>query len=74
MSTSHNNPEKLKTTKKYEHAPSGYSMFTYCSFDAAENKLDCCRDKDCMKRFCKDFKNMQQKSLTIKKGNDNINL
>ena len=67
MSTSHNRPEKSSTTKEYEHTPSGHSLFTQCSFDATKNKLDCHRDKDCMEKFCKDLKNMQQKWLTMKK-------
>ena len=36
ISTSHNNLEKSSTTKKYELKPSGYSMFTQCSFDATK--------------------------------------
>ena len=31
-------------------------MFTHCSFDAAKNKLDCYRGKDCIERFWKDLK------------------
>ena len=33
MSTCHNNPEKSSTTKISKHTPSGYSLFTHCSFD-----------------------------------------
>ena len=40
MSTCYNNPEKSSTTKINKHPPSGYSLFTYCSFDIAENKLE----------------------------------
>ena len=29
--------------KKNKHMPSGYSLFTNCSFDATKNKLDCYR-------------------------------
>ena len=36
-----NNPEKSYTDKKTKHTPSGYSLFTNCSFDSAKNKLDC---------------------------------
>ena len=43
-----NNPEKSYTEKKTKHATSGYLLFTNYSFDAAKNKLDCYRDKDCM--------------------------
>ena len=39
-----------------EHAPSSYSIFTLCSFDATKNKLDFYRSKDYMNRFCKDLK------------------
>ena len=45
---SHNNPEKSSTTKINEHAPSGYSLVTHCSFYATKIKLDCYRAKDCM--------------------------
>ena len=45
MSTCHNNPEKSSTTKINKHTPSGYSLFTHCSFDTAENKLDYYREK-----------------------------
>ena len=41
--------------KKNKHAPSGYSLFTNCSFDSAKKKLDCHKGKDCMERFCKDI-------------------
>ena len=56
MSTCHNNPEKLSTTKINKHTPSGYSLFTHCSFGATKNKLDSYRGKGCMENFCKDLK------------------
>ena len=56
IDTCHNNPEKSSATKINKHAPSGYSLFTRCSSDATKNKVDCCRGKDCMKRFFKDLK------------------
>ena len=40
MSTCNNNPEKTSTNKINKHTPSGYSLFTNCSFDAMKNKLD----------------------------------
>ena len=43
--TSHNNPEKSSTTKINKHTPSGYSLFTQCSFDTTKNKLDYFRGK-----------------------------
>ena len=36
--------------------PSGYSVFTNCSFDSTKIKLDCYRGKDCMEKFCKDLR------------------
>ena len=56
MSTCINNPDESSTTKINKHTPSGYSIFTCCSFDESRNKLNYYRDKDCMKRFCKDLK------------------
>ena len=37
METCYNNPEKSSTTKINKHTPSGYSLFTHCSFNKAEN-------------------------------------
>ena len=56
MNTCYNNPEKASTTKINKHAPSGYSLFTHCSFDTTKNKLDYYRAKNCMKNFCLDLK------------------
>ena len=67
MSTCHNNPAKSSITKRNKHSPSGYSLFTYCSFGFTKNKLDCYKSKDCMERFCKDFKDTQQKQSVMKK-------
>ena len=35
-----NNPEKSYTEKKARHEPSGLAMFTRCSFDKKEKKLN----------------------------------
>ena len=56
MSTCQNNPNESSTTEVNKHVPSGYSLFTHCSFDKTKNKLDYYRGKDCMKKFCKRFK------------------
>ena len=45
------NPRESSITEINKHAPSGYSLFTHCSFDKSKNKLDHYRGKDCMKRF-----------------------
>ena len=67
MSTCHNNPEKLSTTKINVHTPSGYSMFTHCLFDLTKNKLDCYRGKDCMQRFYKDLEKHATKTINYEK-------
>ena len=56
MSTCHNNPEKLSTTKINKHTASGYLIFTHCTFDTTKNKVDCYRGKDCMEKLCNDLK------------------
>ena len=35
-----NNLEKSCTEKKARHEPSGWSLYTRCSFDKKENKLN----------------------------------
>ena len=56
MSTFQNNRNESSTTEINKHVPSGYSLFTYCSFDKTKNKLNHSGGKDCMKKFCKDLK------------------
>ena len=56
MSTCINNPNESSTTKMNKHTPSGYSIFTHCSFDKSKNKLNYYRGKDCMKKFSKDLR------------------
>ena len=56
INTCHNNPGKSSTIKINKHAPSGYSFFTHCSFDATKNKLGFYRNKDCIKSMCKDLR------------------
>ena len=38
MNTCDNNPENLSTTKINKHIPSGYSLFTHCSFDTTKKQ------------------------------------
>ena len=47
--------------------PSGYSVFTSCSFDPRKNKLDCHKGEDCMKRFCKELREHAMKIMNYKK-------
>ena len=67
MSTCQNNPRESSTTKINKHAPSGYSLFTHCSFDKSKNKLDHYRGKDCMKTFCKDLRTHATKIINYGK-------
>ena len=67
MSTCYNNPRESSTTEINKHTPSGYSLFTHCSFDKTKNKLDYYRGKDCMKKFCKDLREHTTKIINYKK-------
>ena len=67
IDTCQNNPELSSTTKINQHVPSGYSIYTNCSFDKANNKLSYYRGEDCMKRFCKDLKDHATKIIDFKK-------
>ena len=67
MNACHNNSEKSSTTKINKHTPSGYSLFTQCSFDTTKNKLDYYRGKNCMKNFCLDLKEHATKIVNYKK-------
>ena len=67
MSTCYNNPEESSTTKINKHIPSGYSIFTHCSFDKSKNKLNYYRSEDCMKRFCKDLREHATKIIDCEK-------
>ena len=46
VQSTQNNPEKSYTEKKARHKPSSWAMFTRCSFDKKENKLNYYRGKD----------------------------
>ena len=67
MSTCQNNPNKSSTTKINKHTPSGYSIFTSCSFDESKNKINYYRGDDCMKNFCKDLREHAMKIINYEK-------
>ena len=69
IDTCYNNPDLSSTTKINQHIPSGYSIYTNCSFDKSNNKLSYYRGEDCMKRFCKDLKDHATKIIDFKKKN-----
>ena len=67
ISTCINNPNESSTTKINKHTPSGYSIFTHCSFDESRNKLNYYRGDDCMKKFCKDLRTHATKIINYEK-------
>ena len=64
LNTCHINPEKSSTTKINKHTPSGYSLFTQCSFDTTKNYY---RGKNCMKNFCLDLREHATKIINYEK-------
>ena len=67
MSTCYNNPKESSTTKINKHTPSGYSIFTHCSFDKSKSKLNYYRGEDCMTKFCKDVREHATKIISYEK-------
>ena len=67
ISTCYNNPEELSKTEINKHTPSGYSLFTHCSFDETKNKLDYYRGDGCMKKFFKDLREHATKIINYEK-------
>ena len=65
----YDNLEKSYTEKKTKHEPSGWAMFTKCSFDKKENKLDYCRRKVCIEKLCKKLKRRSMKIINYEKKN-----
>ena len=45
------------------HEPSAWAMFTRCSFDKKENKLNYYRGKDCIEKLCKKLKERAMKII-----------
>ena len=48
-----NNPEKSYTEKKARHKPSGWAMFTRCSFDKKKINLIITEEKIVLKNYVK---------------------
>ena len=67
MNTCHNNPGKSSASKINKNTPSGYLLFTHCSFDTTKNKLDYYRGKNCMKNFCLGLKEHAAKLINYEK-------
>ena len=58
-----NNPKKSYTEKKAKHEPSGSAMFTRCSFDKKEHKLNYYRGKDSIGILCKKLKEREMEII-----------
>ena len=58
-----NNLEESYTQKKAKHELSGWAIFTRCSFDKKENKLNYYRGKDCIEKLCKKLKERAMKII-----------
>ena len=67
IDTCENDPNKSYTTKINKNIPSGYSIFTNCSFDESKNKLNYYRGDDCMEKFCKDLREHSTKIINYEK-------
>ena len=67
MSTCINNPNEPSTTKINKHVPSGYSIFTPCSFDESKNKLNYYGKDDCINKFFKDLRKNVTKIINYEK-------
>ena len=53
-----NNSNRSYTERKAIHEPCGYALNLVCSFDSEENKQSFYRGTDCIKRFCRDLKEL----------------
>ena len=67
MHSCQNNLENSYTEKKAKHEPSGWTIFTNCSFDKTKNKHDYYRGIDCIEVYCKKLKEHALEKLTMKK-------
>ena len=65
MDTCENDPNKSSTTKINKHAPSGYSIFTNCSFDESKHKISYYRGDDCMTKFFKIINYEKKKMIAL---------
>ena len=67
IGTCYNNPNKSSTTKINKHTPSGYSLFTHCSYDVAKYKLGYYRGYDSMKNFYRDLRGQAMRIINHEK-------
>ena len=62
-----NNIEKSYTKNKPIHEPSGWAMFTRCSFNEKEDKLNYYRGNDCIEKLCTKLKEPAMKIINYEK-------
>ena len=62
-----NNAKKVYTEEEARHEPSGWAMFTRCSFDKKENNLNYYRGKDCIEKLYKKLKERAIKLMNCEK-------
>ena len=62
-----NNPDKSYTERKAIDEPCGYSLDLIISLDQKENKHSFYRCKDCIKKFCKEVKELSTKIVNWEK-------
>ena len=55
------NPEKSYTEKKARHEPSGWLLYTKCSYD--KKRLNYYRGKDCIEKLCKKLNEQTMKRI-----------
>ena len=67
ISSCHNDPNKSSTIKINKHTPSGYSLFTHCSFDNTKNMLNYYRGEDCIETLCETLKKHAERIIYWKK-------
>ena len=61
-----NNLDKSYIERKAIHEPCGYSLDLITSFDKSENKHSFYRGKNCIKKFCKEIKEISTKLVNWK--------
>ena len=59
------NPENSDTEKNVKHKPSGYAWCSICSFNETKNRRYFYRGKDCIKKFCKDLKELGTEIINL---------
>ena len=67
INTCYNNLEESSTTEINKPTPSGYSLFTHCSFVKTKNKIDYYRGEDCVKKFCLNLREQATKIINYEK-------